>query len=132
MPVTNGQTINPQGGIATDTWATGPMHIYSMQNGGYSDGNNYVTVTPTGMITMVLYDKPAQFSKLYPIGERKPEGLIVSRGFNTDLNDVLNCTKMRTNLEIGNDLYEYKLAGEPKSPGKIIQNRYWYALWERI
>lgn len=120
--------------ISANTWAAGnPLPLHSQQGlTPYVDTlTPTISVEPTGIVTMVIYWKPQRFLTLFPIGERKTDGFIVTRGFATDLPAILNCTKMETFNELGTDHYQYRLAGEAVSPGKIIPNRYFFAIWDR-
>jgi hypothetical protein len=61
-----------------------------------------------------------------------PGGAVQTKGMATDLQAVLQSRKLvlDTPLE-GVRRYLFTLAGEPFSPGNIIQGRYFYAVWTR-
>lgn len=137
---TTSGTLNAAVGsnIQTNVWSAGPsLPLASQQDfsayAGPVSVNAPQTIqveSSTGII-MVIYQEPARFNNYFPIGQRHQEGTIVTEGFVTDMQSVRNCTRMETNLEIGNT-YAYKLAGEPVVPGKLVPNRYFYALWTRV
>lgn len=135
-PVSGTQSINPPIGsdISQNIWSAGmPQPMFSQQGfDPYANGTPYVEIEQSETITMIVYPNPGKFSHIFPMGERKADGLIVTRGFVTDLNKVLNCTRMETMIELGTDHYKYKLEGEPTFPSTIIQNRWFYAMWRRL
>lgn len=96
----------------------------------YGGGNNFRMVESSGIVTMLVYDKPSVFNRIFPVGERHPEGSIMTRGFVSDLPNILNAVRMETYL-VGLTHYNFKLDGEPRFPGKIVPNRYFYAMWMR-
>lgn len=136
VPISGVAGINPAQGseISQNVWAGGsPLPIHGQQNfNPYADDTNYMEVENTGIITMVIYPNPQRFKDIFPVGYRKEEGTIVSRGFVSDLPAVLNCIKMQTYIEAGTNHYQYRLAGEPVMPGTIIPTRYFYTLWNRV
>lgn len=128
--------FNPVADISNNAWTAGmPMPIYSQQGfaGGYGDASSsYAAVEITGTVTMVVYQNPALYNQVFPKGTQYEAGQIMTRGFITDLQSILNCTRMETFIELGQGHYKYKRAGEPVSPSKIIQNRWFYCLWSRL
>jgi hypothetical protein len=136
IPISGAQSFNPPVGtdITNNTWAAGmPMPLNSQQNfNPYSDGQNIAQIEPTGTIAMVIYPNPNRFNDVFPLGERKEEGMIITRGYVSDIPKILNCTRMETFIEAGTTHYKYKLDGEPVMMGTLIPTRYFYALWQRL
>lgn len=136
IPISGNQSMGTPIGtdISSNVWSAGmPLPINSQQSfGTYAGGNNIAQIEQTGSITMVIYPNPNKFNDVFPIGERHEEGLIITRGYASDLQKVLNCTRMQTFIEVGMDHYQYKLAGEPVFMGTLIPSRYFYALWEQL
>lgn len=136
VSISGTQSFNPPVGtdITNNTWAAGmPLPIHSQQNfNPYADDNNIVEIEQTGIIQMVIYPNPNRFNDVFPVGERKEEGLIITRGYVSDVTKILNATRMETFLEAGNNHYKYKLEGEPVMMGTLIPTRYFYALWSRL
>ena len=133
------QTPCPQahtnvGNIDNSYWSAGnPLPINAQQPlCTYCGGNGFIAVEPTGVITQVLYWPPARYDANFPPGERHPEGPLRTKGFTTDLQAVLNCTRMEAYYELGMSHYNFKLAGDIVTPGKLVPNRYFYAWWDRI
>lgn len=122
-----------QGNIANSYWVTGdPQHIHTGQLCPLCDGQNFISVEQSVIITMAIYWKPTQFNTDFPSDNRHAEGVIQTKGFCTDLTKVLNAARMESFSDLGTDLYQFKLLGEPVIPGKIIPSRYFYALWKRV
>lgn len=119
--------------LSSNVWAGGsPLPLHSQQNfSPYADSSSFMEVENTGVVTMIIYPNPQRFKDMFPAGWRKEAGSIVTRGYMSDLQKVLNCIKMQTYIEAGTKHYNYKLAGDPVMPGTIIPTRYWYGLWDR-
>lgn len=133
VAISGGQTFNAPVGtdITNDTWAAGmPLPLHSQQP--YANATNIAEVETSETIQMVIYPNPTKFNDVFPIGERKEEGLIVTRGYTSDLDKILNAVRMETFLEAGTNHYKYKLEGEPIFMGTLVKTRYFYALWSRI
>lgn len=125
--------IVQQGDLASSYWTSGePEHIHDMQGCNLCNGANFLSQEISVFILMEVLWKPSQFNRDFPADNRKAEGIIQTKGFCTDLNKVLNCSRMEAMNELGTDHYRFKLVGEPIVPGKIVANRYFYCLWQRI
>lgn len=120
--------------FSSNVWSAGmPLPFNNQQAGiNYADGKNLVTVESTGIIQMIIYPNPSKFNNIFPVGERHAAGTIVTRGYVSDIPNILNCVRMQTYMEAGTDQYKYKLDGEPVMPGTLVPTRYFYALWQRI
>jgi hypothetical protein len=121
------------GNLSSDYWVTGdPQWIHSQQGCPLCNGQNFITTEQSVTITMAIYWKPSQFNKDFPADNRHAEGVIQTKGFASDLTKVLNCSRMQAFSELGTDHYQFKLLGEPICPGKVVPNRYFYSLWQRV
>ena len=121
-----------QGNIAQSYWTTGDnQDIHSQQGCVLCNGTAFIAQEQSVFITMAIYWKPSQFNRDFPADNRKAEGVIMTKGFCTDLTKVMNASRMQAYSELGTDLYNWKLLGECIIPGKIIKDRYFYALWSR-
>lgn len=115
-------------------WSAGmPQPLHSQQqNNPYASQDGFMSIETTGTIRMVIYPNPTKFNNIFPPGNRLQDGMIVTRGYVSDLPSVLNATRMETYLQAGTNHYKYKLEGDPVMPGTIIPNRYFYSLWGRL
>ncbi len=115
-------------------WSQGmPQPAHSMQGlSPYSDSTNTIAVESTGTIQMVIYLNPSQYDSNFPKDVHRPQDVIRTRGYVSDLPSVLNCTRMETYIDVGTDHYKYKLAGRPTIPGKIVPSRFFFAWWESL
>lgn len=130
----SGSFNTPPGDIVANAWSAGPpIPLASQQNFTYGGGNltaPTVQVESSTGIMMLVHQDPYKFNNLFPMGERYPDGSIVTQGYVTDLQLVNNCTRMETLIELGTP-YGYTLNGSPIVPSRLVQNRYFYALWKR-
>jgi hypothetical protein len=123
---------NNPGQIGNSYWGAGnPQPVFSQQNCTYCNGTGFIAIEPTGLVTMIINWKPSRNDPAFPKGTRHPEGVIKTRGFFTDLQAVLNCTRMEAYQELGSNHYNYILVGEPVIPSKLVPDRYYLAFWER-
>lgn len=61
-----------------------------------------------------------------------PGGAVQTKGWMTDMEKVLQSRRMILDFpNQGIHRYLYELAGEPVSPGNIVQGKYFVALWRR-
>ena len=123
-----------QGDFSNSYWITGdPQYIHSQQLCPLCNGSNLISQEQAPyVITMAIYWKASQFSKIFPVDFRHEEGIIQTKGYCSDLTKVLNCTRMSAFNDLGTDHYNYKLYGQPVVPGKVVKSRYFYALWKVV
>jgi hypothetical protein len=92
---------------------------------------NYIDVEQTETIYMTIEWTPAKFNpKLYP-GYKYQDGMIMSKGFVSDLQKVRNAEYIEIFQSAGHNHYRFKLVGEPVIPGQFTGARYFYAWWMR-
>lgn len=95
-------------------------------------GKGVITTDPISKVKRLLIDwqpKPWQF---LPTGVVVPQGLVQTKGFVTDLPDVLECKHIIIDYE--NAIYQnhrFVKWGEPIPTGNIVPNRYIICFWQR-
>lgn len=125
---------NPPGNLSSSTWAAGgPSPVSSWQgHNPYGDSQGIIAIESTGTVMLSIHWPISTYDPSLPQGQRFDHGFIRTRGFVTDLPNILNCTRMETYRNVGADKYGFVLDGEPTVAGKIIPGRYFYANWKII
>ncbi len=119
------------GNFSTDTWAAGnPLPVHA-QDCPLCHGENMYAVATTGSVNMIIYWFADPYKDVGVADERTEAGPIRTKGYVSDLHKILNCTYMEAYTAVGRH-YKFKLAGEPAVPGKLVPERYFFAMWNRI
>jgi hypothetical protein len=125
--------ITTNGDFALDYAVTGdPQYIHSQQMCPLCNGTNFIQSEQSVIVQMIIFWKPSKFSNLFPKDFQHEDGEILTKGFFSDLNKVLNCVRFEAFNDLGTDHYNFKRSGEPIIPGKVQPSRYFYCLWKRI
>ncbi len=130
----NNCILDPIGNKSSNHWTNGGPIPFP--NGGIcplcnGDGYHYKEVTKS--IKLLISNSPSQWFVKMPAGIQVPAGSIQTKGYVTDLPDVLQSRRLILQVSLEPMVrFTYELAGEPIDQGNIIQNRYWVAVWNRV
>lgn len=92
----------------------------------------------TSTITMIVEADPKEYNRFDLSEIRKPDGLVLGRGFMADVPNIKQCIKMQVESDSDSESvggiikYQYKLVGEPIDDSRVVQGRYFISLWQRI
>ena len=130
----NNCILDPIGNKSSNHWFNGgPMpfpngSICPMCNGG---GFHFKEMTKP--IKLLIANSPSEWFVKFPHNIQVPAGTIQTKGYTTDLPDVLQTRKMVLQVSLQPMIrFTYELAGEPIDQGNIVQGRYWVAMWNRV
>ena len=121
---------------ATDVWRTGGMtKPGNISTCAVCGGTGQITKEQTEEITLLCDFDVKPWNRLQVPQEvdfRVPGGFCQTKGFLTDMPKVLRCQSAVLNTKAEPYLrYTYKLLSEPIENYKIVQGRYFQALWQR-
>lgn len=125
--------LTPVGAKTLDLYSDGGNYpIQEGQGSALEFGQNFINLEQNEKIIMTIQWFPDKFDNKFPQGNRYADGTILTRGYVTDLQKVLNCNYMETYKETGFNHYRFKLLGEPTVSDQFTIARYFYAYWKRI
>lgn len=124
--------LTPAGGKTLDLYPDMTnFPIQDNQNDPMEFGQDFIQVESTEVIYLTILWAPTSFNTKFFPGNRYPDGTILTRGYVTDLQKVINCDYMEIFQEQGFDHFRFKLQGEPTVPDQLTNARYFYAYWAR-
>lgn len=126
--------IDPIGNKSSNHWTNGgPMPFPNGSICPLCNGSGYHFEETTKPIKLLISNDPSQWFVKMPAGLQVPGGTIQTKGYVSDLPDVLQARKIIVQVSLEPMIrFTYELAGEPIDQGNIIQNRYWVAMWNRV
>lgn len=130
----NNCILDPIGNKSSNHWTNGgPMPFPNGAICPLCNGEGYHYKENTKSIKLLIANSPSQWFVKAPAGLQIPAGSIQTKGYMTDLPDVLQSRKLILQVSLEPMVrFTYELAGEPIDQGNIVQNRYWVAIWNRV
>lgn len=97
------------------------------------DGGGHAAEDPTeGVRLMVAWDERDFWVRL-PANVKFPDGVIQTKGFVTDLDRVMRASFLLVDGPLAaGQRAKFERAGDPTSPFKVIQDRYFLCNWARV
>ena len=126
--------LDPIGNKSSNHWTNGgPMPFPNGSICPMCNGSGYHFKESTKSIKLLIANSPSEWFVKIPAGIQMPAGTIQTKGYVTDLPDVLQCRKLIVQISLEPLVrYVYELKGEPIDQGNIVQGRYWVGLWNRV
>lgn len=94
-------------------------------------GTGKIAQEYTENVTLTIDWRPKEFQTATNVAN--PYGIIVTRGYWSDVPKIKKSTKMRVALPLAAFVEaDYVLRGEPFDAFSIIQGRYFIAIWDRV
>lgn len=126
--------LDPIGNKSSNHWTNGgPIPFPNGSICPLCNGSGYHFKETSKSIKLLIGNSPSEWFVKLPAGLQVPAGTIQTKGYVSDLPDVLQCRKMVVQVSLEPMIrYTYELYGEPIDQGNIVQNRYWVALWNRV
>ena len=130
----NNCVYDPIGNKSSNHWTNGgPMPFPNNSICPLCNGAGLHFKEQTKAIKLLIANSPSEWFVKIPAGLQVPSGIIQTKGYITDLPDVLQSRKLIVQISLEPMVrFVYELYGEPIDQGNIVQNRYWVAIWNRI
>lgn len=130
----NNCILDPIGNKSSNYWVSGGPIPFP--NGGICpscNGSGYHFTETTKAIKLLIANSPSEWFVKTPSNIQVPDGTIQTKGYVTDLPDVLQSRKLIVQVGLQPIIrYVYDLKGEPIDQGNIVQGRYWVGMWQRV
>lgn len=97
------------------------------------DGGGHAPADPTEPVRLVVAWDERDFWLRLPGNQKFPEGTVQTKGFMADLDRVMRASFMLADVPMGlGQRAKLERAGDPTSPFKVIQGRYFLCNWVRV
>jgi hypothetical protein len=124
-----GVAADPFGDKPPSTWTTGgrgaaPWH---------RDATGTVASPPTATVRLLINWQPKDAFVLLPDGTAVPSGSIETKGYLTDLDQVMAADFLLAESALEGRLrLKFQRDGDPVDRGNIVQGRYFTVRWRRV